>query len=73
MNEGALQHIGVTGNVNVGKAVQQLFEHHADLPARQVGAKAKVGATSTKTSMFIGRSAKVEGLWVAKLTFVAVC
>ncbi len=63
---------GSPRDLDVGEAAQQLFEHHADLAAGEVGAEAEVRATGAEPEVLVRRAQNVEAEGVVERALVPV-
>ena len=57
MDEVRTEALGLVGCFEVRQPVEQLAEHHRDLPPGEMGAKAEVGARAAETHMEVRAAA----------------
>jgi hypothetical protein len=64
VDEAGAQAVGLSGGADYGYAVQQLAQHHGDLPAGQVGAEAEVPSCAAEADVRVRRPGDVEAVSV---------
>ena len=67
------QAIWFAGCLQVRQALEQLTEHDPNFSPSEVGAKAKVRTSGTKTQVWVRISGEVKGEGILKHPVIAIC